>query len=535
VREFDVETKKFVDGGFNLPEAKSGVTWRDDDSIYVSTDFGPGTMTTSGYPSIAKLWKRGTPLAQAELVYEAKHDDVGAYGWRDLTKGFERDFVQRTIDTFNSEMFLRAADGKLQKIEVPTDAVIDIEREWLTVKVKTPWTVNGTTYPSGALVAAPFDAFMQGKRELRVLFQPDDRSVLVTWHWTRHHLILNEMTDVASRLEILTPAQAGDWKREPLGGAQPLSSVRAVPTETDDSDAYYLVTTGYLTPTTLARGTLGGAQEDLKHTPEFFDAKGLTVQQFFATSDDGTRIPYFVVGAKDLPTDGQNPTLLYGYGGFENSMVPVYSGSLGRAWLAKGGVYVLANIRGGGEYGPRWHEAVLKEHRLLAYQDFAAVARDLVAKKITSAPHLAAQGGSNGGLLVGNMLTLYPELFGAIVCEVPLLDMKRYTHIGAGASWIGEYGDPDDPKDWAFIRTFSPYQNVKAGVKYPPVLFTTTTRDDRVGPQHARKMAAKMLDLGDDVLFYENTEGGHGYGADSTQKARMVALEFTYMWDKVKR
>ncbi len=534
VREFDLNKRAFVDGGFTLPEAKSQVAWIDENTIYVATDFGPGSMTASSYPRIVKEWKRGTPLSEAKQVYEAKPTDLTAGAFRDLTPGFHRDFVTHQIDFWNSETYLRKSDGTLQRVPIPLDANMGVQREWMTVELRTPWKVGEITYPAGALLAAPFDDVMNGKTAFTVIFTPDDHTSLASTSWTRHHLILNEMHDVASRIEVLTPRRKGAWKRAPLGGAPALASLGAGGADPDNSDEYFLSQTGYLQPTTLARGVLGkGKPAVLKSTPAFFDASHDQVQQFFAKSDDGTSVPYFVVGSKEMKLDGQNPTLLYGYGGFEVSLQPRYSGVVGRTWLERGGVYVVANIRGGGEYGPKWHEAALKQHRLLAYQDFAAVAKDLVARKITSPAHLAAEGGSNGGLLVGNMLTLYPQLFGAIACEVPLLDMKRYTHIGAGSSWIGEYGDPDKPEEWAFIKTFSPYQNVRKGVKYPPVLFATTTRDDRVGPQHARKMAAKMESFGDNVLFYENTEGGHGAGADSEQRARMEAIIYTFLWQQV--
>jgi prolyl oligopeptidase len=343
------------------------------------------------------------------------------------------------------------------------------------------------------------------------------------------------MDNVVSRLEVLTP-QAGAWKREKLGGAPALSTIDAGGVDPDESDDYFLTVTGFLQPTTLYYGTLGqGEPQPLKHTPAFFDASKYQVSQHFVTSKDGTRVPYFEIAPKNLVANGRNPTLLYGYGGFEVSLQPTYSGSIGRSWLERGGVYVLANIRGGGEYGPRWHQAALKANRLRAYEDFAAVAEDLARRKITSPAHLGAEGGSNGGLLMGNMLTLYPQLFGAIVCEVPLLDMKRYTHLSAGASWMAEYGDPDKPEEWAFIQKFSPYQNLKPGTAYPPVLFYTATSDDRVGPVQARKMAAKMQAMGEQkVWFYENTEGGHGAAADNKQSAFRVALSTEFLWNKLK-
>ena len=539
VREFDTTTRSFVKGGFELPIAKTQVGWIDQDHIYVGTDFGPGSMTKSSYPRIAKEWQRGTPLSTAAMVYEGKPDDLAVSAFHDRTPGFERDFVQVATDFFHSETFLRK-DGKLVKLDVPSDASADAHREWLLVTLRSPWTVGGVTYPNGALIAMKFDDFMAGKRAFAVLFKPDAHTALSNFSWTRHHLILDVLDDVKSKLEVLTPtessATAGGWRREAMPGAPAMSTVAVVDTDPDHSDEYWLTVTGFLTPPTLERGVLGeGRAETIKHQPAFFDASKFSVSQHFVTSKDGTRVPYFEIAPKDLKLDGGNRTLLYGYGGFEVSLQPHYSGSIGRAWLDRGGVYVIANIRGGGEYGPQWHQAALKANRPRAYEDFAAVAEDLVKRGVTSAQHLGAEGGSNGGLLMGNMLTQYPQLFGAIACEVPLLDMKRYIHLDAGASWIAEYGNPDDPKQWAFIKTFSPYQNLHKETHYPPVLFYTTTSDDRVGPAQARKMAAKMEGLGlPNVWFYENLEGGHGAGADNKQSAHMHAMVYDFLWNELK-
>jgi prolyl oligopeptidase len=341
------------------------------------------------------------------------------------------------------------------------------------------------------------------------------------------------MEDVKNSLCVLTPGQ-GSWKREPLAGAPASSTVGANAIDPDESDEYFLNVSGYLAPPQLQHGRIGEQPQKIKEMPAFFDASNLEVSQHFAASKDGTRVPYFQVSPKGMRPDGARPTLLYGYGGFEISMTPGYSGSVGRGWLGGGGVYVVANIRGGGEYGPRWHQAALREKRLRAYEDFAAVAQDLVARKVTSPTHLGIMGGSNGGLLVGNMFTLYPALFGAAVCQVPLLDMQRYSKLLAGASWMAEYGDPDKAEDWEFIRTFSPYQNVKKEAKYPPVLFTTSTRDDRVHPGHARKMMARMMEMGHDVRYYENIEGGHGGAANNEQAAHMQALAYTFLSTKLK-
>ncbi|RUL70976.1 prolyl oligopeptidase family serine peptidase [Dyella choica] len=535
VREFDIPTKSFVKDGFRLPAAKTQVGWIDDDHIYVGTDFGPGSMTTSSYPRIAKVWKRGTPLSAATTVYEGKMEDLSVSAYHDRTPGFERDFVSVTHDFFHSDTY-QLKDGKLIHLEVPTDAAnVDAHREWLLVQLRTAWTVEGVTYPSGALIAAKFDDFLAGKRQFTTLFVPDEHTALSSYSWTRHHLILDMMDDVKSRLDVLTPKADDHWAREEMPGAPKFSTV-LVDTDPDHSDEYWLIVTGFLTPTSLERGVLGESRAQvLKQSPAFFDASKFEVSQHFVASKDGTKVPYFEIAPKNIKLDGSHPTLLYGYGGFEVSLQPFYSGSIGRSWLERGGVYVIANIRGGGEYGPRWHQAALQANRLRAYEDFSAVADDLIKRGMTSPGHLGAEGGSNGGLLMGNMLTLYPQLFGAIACEVPLLDMKRYVHLSAGASWIAEYGNPDDPKQWDFIKTFSPYQNVKSDVSYPPVLFYTTTSDDRVGPVQARKMAARMEGMGHrNVWFFENTEGGHGAGADNKQSAYMHALAYEFLWDRLK-
>ncbi|MBP1623135.1 MAG: family peptidase, partial [Acidobacteria bacterium] len=466
-------------------------------------------------------------------VFEGKTTDVSASAFYYDTEGFERHFLTRSPTFYTSELFLLTPEGKRMKVEVPDDAIASTQREWLMIELRSPWTVGGRTYAAGSLLIARFDDFMKGDRALTVLFKPTPATSLAGASWTRHHLILNVLEDVKNKLTVLTPAKGG-WDRKPLAGTPGFATISAGGVDADENDDYFMTVSGYLTPTTLSHGTIGKTPEKLKELPAFFDASGLEVSQHFVKSRDGTRIPYFQVSRKNLRADGTNPTLLYGYGGFEISETPEYSAGVGRAWLMRGGVYVVANIRGGGEYGPGWHQAALKEKRHRAYEDFAAVAEDLIARKVTTPGRLGAKGGSNGGLLMGNMITRYPQLFGAIVCQAPLLDMQRYSKLLAGASWIAEYGDPDKPAEWAFIRTFSPYHDVKAGAKYPPVLFTTSTRDDRVHPGHARKMMAKMKDLGFDVRYYENIEGGHSGAADNAQVAYMNALAYTFLWQKLK-
>jgi prolyl oligopeptidase len=533
-REFDLTTKGWVKDGFFRKEAKGALGWIDRDTVYVYTDFGPGSMTESGYPRIVREWKRGTPIESATLVYEGKPDDMYIAAGHDHTPGFERDFVSRTIAFYNDELYLRRADGKLDKVDAPNSANKTVHREWLTLELREPWNVGGREYKAGSLLATRFDDFMAGKRAFDVLFEPTERSSLVGYEWTRSHVVLNVLEDVKHKLAVVTPPQgAGAWTRSAFVGAPIIGTVAVAAVDEDESDAVWLTSTDFLTPTTLSLAEISKAPEQLKSNPVFFDGSTHAMEQHFATSKDGTRVPYFLVAPKDLERDGTAPTLLYGYGGFEISLTPTYSGGIGKGWLEKGGVYALANIRGGGEYGPRWHQAALKANRHKAYEDFAAVADDLVARKITSPERLGTQGGSNGGLLMGNMLTRYPEKFGAIVVQVPLLDMRRYSKLLAGASWMAEYGDPDKPEEWKFIQTFSPYHQFDPARDYPPVLFTTSTRDDRVHPGHARKMMAKMLAAGKDVRYYENIEGGHGGAADNRQLAHMQALAYTFLWKEL--
>ncbi|MPV36409.1 prolyl oligopeptidase family serine peptidase [Georgenia subflava] len=553
-REFDLTTRTWVPDGFTREESKGGIGWADStgDVVFVYTDVGEGSMTTSGYPRTVRRWRRGTPIEEAPELYAGETTDMLIGAGHDFTPGFERDLVFRHRAFYDSDLYLLGPDDTLTLLDLPASAEPDLFREWLTVELREEWEVGGRTYPGGSLLAVALESFLTGGRDFEVLYTPSATTSLAGASWTRHHLVLNILDDVANRLEVLTPpadGAAGVWRRRPLdlsggtatGEVPALATIAVGAVDPDAEDALWLTTTGFLTPTTLSRLDLDddGATvglERLKSLPAYFDTTGLHVEQHFVASADGTRVPYFQVSREPVADDAEvapMPTLLAGYGGFEISRVPAYSGGIGRAWLERGGVYVVANIRGGGEYGPRWHQAALKANRHKAYEDFAAVARDLVARGVTDTEHLGAQGGSNGGLLMGNMLTQYPELFGAIVCQVPLLDMKRYSHLLAGASWMAEYGDPDDPEQWDFIRHFSAYHLFDAAGDYPPVLFTTSTRDDRVHPGHARKMAAQMIDAGKDVTYYENIEGGHGGAATNAQAALMQALAFEFLWQRI--
>jgi prolyl oligopeptidase len=531
-REFDLAARRFVGDGFQRPEAKGSVSWIDRDRVFVTTDFGPGSMTRSGYPRIAKIWQRGTPLEAARTVFEGLDTDMMVGAGRDHAPGFERSFVVRYRAFYDNELFELLDDGRLVKVDVPDSARKTVHHRHLAVELREPWQVGERQFAAGSLLITDYERFKAGARDFAVLFEPGDRTALDSFGFTRNFVFTNVLEDVKNRVYVWSQ-QDGRWHREPLAGAPAFGTVSIGAVDADESDAYFMTAADYLTPTTLWLGEIGQAPEPLKSHPAFFDATGLAIRQHFATSRDGTRIPYFMVARQDLAHDADNPTLLYGYGGFEVSLTPSYNAGVGRAWTSQGGVYVVANIRGGGEYGPRWHQAALKENRLLAYEDFAAVARDLIERKVTSPRRLGIQGGSNGGLLVGNMLTRYPELFAAAVCQVPLLDMRRYHLLLAGASWMAEYGDPDDPQEWRFIQQFSPYHNVRRDTRYPAVLLTTSTRDDRVHPGHARKMMARLEEYGHEALYWENIEGGHGGAANNAQAAYMQALAYLFLRQKL--
>jgi prolyl oligopeptidase len=540
VREFDIPSRKFVDKGFQLAEAKSQVDWIDADTVYVGTDFGPGSMTDSGYPRLVKRWKRGQPLAEAVTVFEARPKDVYAYALVDRTPGFERTVFARATDFYNTEQSLLGADGRLQVINRPSDSDFSFWRDKVLITLRADWKLADRTWPSGSLLVADAKAYLAGERQFTALFTPTATRSLAGAATTRSRVLLNILDNVAGKLEEWQLA-GNEWrKREvkaPFPGTLGASTLHD-PLLKDDAlaEAYFVTYTDFVTPDSLMLGQAGSdARETLKARPAFFDAAGIRVEQRFATSKDGTKVPYFVVWPAGAKADGNNPTLLYGYGGFEVSQQPWYSAGFGTAWYRRGGVLVVANIRGGGEFGPAWHQAAIKAHKQKSYDDFAAVAEDLIAAKISSPRHLGIEGGSNGGLLVGAVMLQRPDLFKAVVCQVPLLDMKRYHKLLAGASWMAEYGDPDKPEEWAYIGKYSPYQNLKAGQKLPAVLFVTSTRDDRVHPGHARKMAARMLEQGHAPLYYENIEGGHGAAADNAQKADMMALEFAFLWQQLGR
>ena len=542
VREFDLVARRFVDDGFVVDEAKTEIEWLDEDTVYVGTDFGPGSLTDSGYPRVIRRWRRGQPLAAAPLVFEARTSDVLAGVSVDRCPGYERTVFSRAPGFFSSELWLLRGE-QLLPLPKPEDAELAFWYDHVLLSLRSDWDEAGTTWPRGALLAADARAYLAGRAQWRALFTPTATRSLAGYASTRRALLLEVLDDVAGRLVELQPPAAGSsapWAQRavdaPFPGTLQLRSLHDPLVADDPLGAQYLFGyTDFLTPDTLALASVGSdARAPLKARQAWFDASGMRAEQHFARSRDGTRVPYFVVWPARAQADAERPTLLYGYGGFEVSEQPFYSGVWGNAWLARGGVLVVANIRGGGEYGPAWHQAALRRHRQRAFDDFIAVAEDLLARRVTRPARLGIKGGSNGGLLVGAVMLQRPELFGAVVCQVPLLDMRRYHRLLAGASWISEYGDPDDPADWAALAAYSPYQNVPpAARRLPPVLFTTSTRDDRVHPAHARKMLARLRAAGHAAWLYENIEGGHGAAADNAQRADMSTLEFGFLWQQL--
>jgi prolyl oligopeptidase len=532
-REFDTVAKAFVEGGFMLPEAKAFVSWMDEGTLWVGTDFGEGSLTTSGYPRLVKKWKRGTGLDEAPTLFAGSLDDVYVNAYSDHTPEGRYDVVTLIPEFFRETNYLRLGD-RLVKLEMPDDTeMLGFFKNRMLVSPRTDWAIGGATYSQGALLAIDIDDFLAGGRSFDVLFEPAARISLGRVRSTANYLVYSTLDNVRGRLYRVAPEKDG-WTKEEIelpgigtvGIVDPRAS--AVSFFSDLDDSFFFTYTDYVTPSSLYL-VREGVPEKVKSSPAWFDAEGMAVAQYEATSKDGTKIPYFVFMPAGFEADGKNPTLLNAYGGFEVARVPRYSGTIGTSWVARGAVFVLANIRGGGEFGPSWHQAALLEKHQNNFDDFNAVAEDLIARRITSPEHLGIMGGSQGGLLVAGCFVQRPDLFNAVVSAVPLIDMKRYNKLLAGASWMAEYGNPDTD-DWEYMKLWSPYQNLDPKQDYPKAFFWTNTRDDRVHPAHARKMVAKMTDMGKPVFYYENTEGGHAAGANLKQRAYTDALTYAYLW-----
>ena len=525
-REFDAAAKAFVEDGFFVPEAKARVGWMDENTLWIGTDFGEGSLTTSGYPRFVKKWKRGTPLSDAKTLFEGSVDDVAVGAYSDHTPEGRYDIVYKTPEFFRGSYYLVLGE-RLVKLDLQEDVSLQgVFKDQMLISLRSDWTIGDTTYPQDALLAIDVDAFLKGDRSFETLFEPSERVSLGSVSNTLNHLLMSTLDNVRGRLYRLTPGEDG-WAKEEI--ELPGMGTVGIGSSGDFDDSFFFTYTDFLTPSSLYLVRDGEQPQKVKTTPEYFNTDGMAVTQYEATSADGTKIPYFLFTPKGFEADGANPTMLYAYGGFEISMKPGYSATTGFSWVERGGVYALANIRGGGEFGPKWHQAAMQENHQRNFDDMIAVAEDLIARKITSTEHLGIVGGSQGGLLVGGTFVQRPELFKAVVCQVPLLDMKRYNKLLAGASWMAEYGNPDTD-DWEYMKKWSPYQNLDPAKDYPKVLFYTSTRDDRVHPGHARKMVAKMTDMEKPVFYYENTEGGHGVAANLNQRAYMWALTYAYLW-----
>ncbi|CUU13881.1 prolyl oligopeptidase [Bradyrhizobium sp. JR7.2] len=534
LREFDLDTKSFVADGFTLPEAKGGVDWIDADTLVLSSAHGEGMATTSGYSRTVRVWRRGEPVDQAQVILETTADHMAMSGMADDTGPAPRVWIVDQIDFFNHAIWLRDAAGATTKLDLPTGIWLQAHGDWFAMKLRKDWTVEGRTYATDTVLGISLSAFLSGHRDFIVLFEPGPRQALQGLFWAAGKLVLSILDELQPRFEIFTPS-AGGWSRETLPGLPQIGVVDIWPLDRHPSESNGDLLANVqdpLTPPSLLLLERGVASPTvLKQAPKTFTADGLVVTQHEAISIDGERIPYVQTGPAS--ETGDAPVYMSAYGGFAHAVKPYYNPSLGKLWLERGGTIVQANLRGGGEFGTRWHDAGRLAGKKLSHDDFAAVAADLVRRGVTKAKRIAAQGGSNGGILITNMLVRYPERFGALFCTIPLIDMRRYTKLLAGASWIAEYGDPDKPEEWEWLKTYSAYHNVKAGQSYPPILIATTRRDDRVHPGHARKMAAKLQAMGYEAWFYEPEAGGHGYGKDNKERAGFEVIGFRFLKDRI--
>ena len=528
-REFDTRSRSFVAGGFALPEAKSDVTWVDADTLIVGTDWGPGTLTDSGYPRSVRVWRRGTRLADATMLYEGTQQDVAVRGYVDQDGG-PRPFVVRGVTFFEAEYYYAPALRDPQKMPWPRNTDLNGVLDGRAIlSLREPWSHRGRDFPSGSVVAYDLD---RGDAEL-VMAASETQSI-ESVGVGKSGLVVQYLDNVSGRAARLARTDDGRWRATEI--PMPASGVIKVVSAGGGTDDALLSFESLTTPLSLWFVGPDNRTERVFESPAAYDASDVVVEQRFATSKDGTRIPYFVMARKSVLANGPAPTVQYGYGGFLAATLPLYyedparpqHGALaGKLWVSRGGVLVLSNIRGGSEYGPRWHQAGLRESRQKVFDDFIAISEDLIRTGVTTPKQLGAIGRSNGGLLMGVLMNQRPDLYAAMVNGVPLLDMQRYTRLGAGASWVAEYGDPGTA-DWEYMSKWSPYQNLRKDVDYPPVFFYTSTKDDRVHPGHARKMAAKMGSMGHDYFYYENMEGGHGGTSNQDQLAYRIALEYAY-------
>ncbi|KXI29297.1 prolyl oligopeptidase family serine peptidase [Paraglaciecola hydrolytica] len=537
MREWDHQTKSFVKDGFTIPESRTGISWNNQNSINVATNWGDNSLTDSGYPYIVKSLQRGQALSEALTLYSGVKSDVGVFPFSLKYQDKQLSMLVRAITFYESEYFWLPENAAAPiRLAIPNTANVNgIFKGQLVLSLKQDWQPEGSdiTYKSGSLVSFDMQKWLENQKitGLQLVYQPAERATLDGVSITANKVVISLLENVVNNIYVYDFVD-GHWQHNKL--ALPDNGTMSVSSANQDSDIVFINQESFVSPDTLYQVDVSSADiSAIKSIPARFDASNLVVEQFFASSSDGEKIPYFVIHKQDIQYDGSNPTLQYAYGGFEVSMKPSYSGILGKNWLEQGGVYVLANIRGGGEYGPAWHQAGLKTKRQIIFDDMIAVAEDIIAKKITSPQHLGTMGGSNGGLLMGVMYTQRPDLWNAVVCQVPLLDMLRFHKLLAGASWVGEYGSPDIAEERAFLEKISPLHNIDPNGNYPSILFVTSTKDDRVHPGHARKMAYMLDQYGHDFEYYENIDGGHSASANLKETAKRTALEYTFLSQKL--
>jgi prolyl oligopeptidase len=536
-REFDIGTRTFVPDGFTLPEAKGGAVkgaeWLDADTLLLSSAYGEGMATTSGYARTVRLWRRGTDVNRAPVIFETATDNISAFSSIDRTGASLRVWFVEWLDFFNYRLWLGDESGAKTRLDLPTDVWAQAYQDWQVVKLRTAWSAGGRSFAPDTVLGISLSAFLAGDRNFEVIFEPGPRRALQGFFWNAGRLVLPILDELRPVFEVWTPSANG-WTHSSLQGLPEIGVVDVWPLDADVSESNGDLLANVqdpLTPPSLMLIEGVGNPALLKQAPQTFSADGLVITQYEAISVDGERIPYVQTGPAD--GTGDAPVHLSAYGGFGIAMRPYYNSAIGKLWLERGGTSVVANIRGGGEFGTRWHDAGRYAGKRLAHDDFAAVAADLVRRGVTRSDRIAAEGGSNGGILISNMLTRYPERFGALFCTIPLIDMRRYTKLLAGASWIAEYGDPDKPEEWAWLQTYSAYHAAKPGQNYPPILIATTRRDDRVHPGHARKMTAKLQAMGYEAYLYEPAAGGHGYGKDNRERAAFTALGYAFLKNKI--
>ncbi|MEM8649587.1 MAG: prolyl oligopeptidase family serine peptidase [Pseudomonadota bacterium] len=530
LREYDMKNQEFVEDGFFLEESKTAADWINEDTLLLTSSYGENMATTSGYGRTARKWKRGQPVEEAEVLFETDADKLAVWSWIEKTRDPQTIFFTEQLSFFDINVWMHGEDGTNTKLDLPTDITVNVYNEHIAVMRKSDWELDGQVYPAGSVLIFQLKPLLEGNHVHDVIFEPEDRIAVQYFFWNNGRPVLMLLDNLEPKIKLFSK-ENDSWNASQLPDLPEVGVVHTWRFDTEENsgnDDLLLDVQTPIEPSTLYLWEDGKAPAVLKRAPKTFDADGLNVSKHEAVSTDGERIPYFQIGPET--SDGNAPVHMLGYGGFQMSELPYYRSSIGKLWLEKGGTSVITNIRGGGEFGPEWHEAGKREKKMLSHDDFAAIAADIVTRGVTTPERIAAEGGSNGGILISNMLTRYPERFGALFCTIPLIDMRRYNKLLAGASWVAEYGDPDKAEDWDYLQHYSAYHNVEAGSDYPPILIATTRKDDRVHPGHARKFTAKLHALGHEECYYHELDaGGHSYGKNNAEAASFSALGFNFL------